>query len=102
MKRSAAYPAAMAANHAPTPTCSFSSAAVCSQACSAGPRIAARVRTASSQVWARPSRRTALKMTPAAARTTTRPAQYQVFESTDRRELVCATGARMVRLKPLK
>ena len=92
----------MAANQAPTPTCSFSSAAVCSQACSAGPRIAAAARTASSQVRARPSRRTALKTTPATARMTRMPAQYQVLDSTDSGELVCATGVRMVALNPFR
>ena len=30
------------------------------------------------------------------------PAQYQVLDSTDSGELVCATGVRMVRLNPLR
>ena len=30
------------------------------------------------------------------------PAQYQVLDSTDSGELVCATGAKMVRLNPLR
>src|SRR5215467_1308720 len=82
MNRSMAYPAAMTANQAPSPTCLFSDAAVCSRACSSGPATAAMASTASSQVCAQPRRPAQLAITPHTAKAKIRPAQDQELAST--------------------
>src|SRR5215471_1608754 len=78
-----AYPAAMAANQAPRPTCLFKEARVCRWACSSGPSTAAAARTASSHVRTAPSRLARLMMTPSTARTIRRPVHDQASASTD-------------------
>src|SRR5262250_1836962 len=86
MNRSTAYPTAMAANQAPSPTCLFSEAAVCSRAWFSGPATAAAARTASSQVCAQPRRPAQLMITPHTARTKISPAQDHELASTDHGE----------------
>src|SRR6185312_1708800 len=97
---STAYPAAMAANHAPRPTCLFSEAKVCSRACSSGPSTAAAASTASSNVRGQFGRAAKLTITPHIARI--RPVHDQAALSTDngesgpaaRASVVCRTPAR--------
>src|SRR5215469_4759546 len=87
MNLSTEYPAAMAANHTPSPTYSFREAIPCSRAWFSGPRTAAAASTASIHVRAHPSRPAQLRKTPQTARTATRPTQDQEWASTASREL---------------
>ena len=82
MKASTAYPAAIAANQAPTPTCLFSESVVCRMACSTGPSSAAAASTASSQRSGASWRVAQLVNTAHRASTMTTPVQDQACSST--------------------
>src|SRR5215470_5472311 len=97
MNLSTAYPAAMAPNHAPRPTCSFSEARACWRACSSGPSTTEAVKTASSNVCAHPCRLAQLMITAHAAKTTIRPAQDAEWASTGSGGLALGAGAKVVR-----
>ena len=92
----------MTANQAPSPTCLFSEAAVCSRACSSGPATTAMASTASSVVCTQPRRPAQLMITPHTARTKIRPAQDQESASTDSGDSEPGTRARVVCLNPLR
>src|SRR5215831_5149320 len=102
MNRSTAYPAAIAVNHAPRPMCRYSAATVCRCACSTGPITAATASTASSQVCAAGARLTQLNTTPQTASTSTSPAQYQAWASTDTGDADPGTPVRMVIFTPAR
>ena len=92
----------MAANQAPSPTCLFSDAAVCSRACSSGPATIAMASTASSVVCAQPRRPAQLMITPHTARAKIRPAQDHESASTDSADSEPGARARVVCWNPLR